>query len=147
MGKLVQRRIIVVPLIHNDRGEYLLCKMPENRGVFPGQWGLPGGGIEEGERMEDALKREIREELGLQVTDIEPLFFTDGAFWKSFPDGSRREIYMIFLVFSCQSVGENVNLNEEFEDYAWVARNSLQDYDLNVATLKTFNKARLIERY
>jgi len=50
----MKRRLIVVPLIRRADGRYLFIKMPLHRGVFPGQWGLPGGGVEEGERIEDA---------------------------------------------------------------------------------------------
>ena len=39
----MRQRVIVCPVIQND-GEYLLCKMASDRGVFPGQWALPGGG-------------------------------------------------------------------------------------------------------
>ena len=53
----MKARVIVVSVIRNKKGEILLCKMPENRGVYPGQWALPGGGIEEGEKMEEALHR------------------------------------------------------------------------------------------
>ncbi len=41
----MRQRTIVCPLIQND-GCYLLCKMADNRGVFPGQWALSGGGVE-----------------------------------------------------------------------------------------------------
>lgn len=59
----MRQRTIVCPLIQNE-GHYLLCKMAADRGVFPGQWALSGGGVEPGERIEEALRREIREELG-----------------------------------------------------------------------------------
>ena len=59
----MRQRTIVCPIIQND-GAYLLCKMADDRGVFPGQWALSGGGVEPGERIEEALRREIREELG-----------------------------------------------------------------------------------
>jgi len=62
----MRQRTIVCPLIENQ-GEYLLCKMADNRGVFPGQWALSGGGMEPGETMEQALRREIAEELGEQL--------------------------------------------------------------------------------
>uniref|UniRef100_UPI00111998B8 nucleoside triphosphatase NudI n=1 Tax=Salmonella enterica TaxID=28901 RepID=UPI00111998B8 len=52
----MRQRTIVCPLIQND-GCYLLCKMVDNRGVFPGQWALSGGGVEPGERIEEALRQ------------------------------------------------------------------------------------------
>ena len=47
----MRQRTIVCPLIQND-GAYLLCKMADDRGVFPGQWAISGGGVEPGERIE-----------------------------------------------------------------------------------------------
>ena len=140
MDQAIERRVIVVGLIHNKRGECLLCRMLPDRGVFPGQWGIPGGGIETGEQAETALRRELREEVGLEVSDIEPLFFTDGLYTKCFPGGAQRPIYMIFLVYICRATGETVTLNPEFEDYAWVSHEALGDYDLNVETVKTFSR-------
>ena len=140
MEPAIERRIIVVGLIHNTRGEWLLCRMPPDRGVFPGQWGLPGGGIEPGEEAEAALRRELREEVGLEVSQVEPLFFTDGIYTKRFSDGTQRPIYMIFLVYRCLAVSEMVTLNPEFEEYVWVPQDSLGGYDLNLETIKTFTR-------
>lgn len=53
----MKRCLIVVPIIRRTDGRYLLIKMSPNRGVFPGQWGLPGGGVEEDERIEDTLRQ------------------------------------------------------------------------------------------
>ena len=40
----MRQRTIVCPLIQHE-GHYLLCKMADDRGVFPGQWALSGGGV------------------------------------------------------------------------------------------------------
>ena len=48
----MQHRLIVVPVIRNDAGACFLIRMPPNRGAYPGQWGLPGGGVEPGEQKE-----------------------------------------------------------------------------------------------
>jgi nucleoside triphosphatase len=141
---LIQFRVIVVAIIQNELGDYLICRMPKDRGVFPDQWGLPGGGIEEGERMESALRRELREELGIEVSDIKPLFFKDGQHRKSFADGSQHEVYMIFLIFSCRAVGSELTLSAEFTDYAWVKGDSLVEYNLNSATRETFQQAGVL---
>ncbi|MCC3263669.1 nucleoside triphosphatase NudI, partial [Paenibacillus polymyxa] len=53
----MRQRIIVCPLIENDNA-FLLCKMAAHKGVFPGQWALSGGGVEPGEQIEQALRRE-----------------------------------------------------------------------------------------
>ena len=94
----MRQRTIVCPIIQND-GAYLLCKMAADRGVFPGQWALSGGGMEPGETMEQALRREIREELGdaLEITAVKPWAFRDDIRVKTYADGSTEEIYMIYL--------------------------------------------------
>ncbi len=140
----VLHRTIVVGIIRNARGDTLICKKPPDRGVFPGQWGLPGGGIEPGERMEDALRREMREECGVEIGEIEPLFFTDGQHPKRYPDGNQQEVYMIFLVFACRAEGDAIRLGEEFSEYAWVKAGALQAFDLNPITADTFKRIGLL---
>lgn len=141
----VQFRVIVVAIIQNERDDYLICRMPKDRGVFPDQWGLPGGGIEEGERMEAALRREVREELGVGISDIKPLFFKDGQHIKSFTGGRKQEVYMIFLIFSCRiNTDDEIKLSPEFAEYAWVRKNSLEDYNLNSATTETFRQVGIL---
>jgi nucleoside triphosphatase len=62
MSNDTQTRLVVVPVIKDERQRVLLCKMPPDRGVFPGKWGLPGGGVEPGERIDEALAREVAED-------------------------------------------------------------------------------------
>ncbi|MGK9172134.1 nucleoside triphosphatase NudI [Yokenella regensburgei] len=134
----MRQRTIVCPLIQNN-GDYLLCKMADDRGVFPGQWALSGGGVEPGERIEEALRREIREELGgnIVLESITPWTFRDDVRLKTYADGSKEEIHMLYLIFDCVSANRDITLNEEFQAFAWVAPADLANYDLNVATRQT----------
>ncbi|WP_084997698.1 nucleoside triphosphatase NudI [Cronobacter sakazakii] len=141
----MRQRIIVCPVIQNN-GEFLLCKMASDRGVFPGQWVLPGGGMEPGETMETALRREIREELGdkLLITDVQPWAFRDDIRMKTYPDGTTEEIYMIYLIFDCISANRNITFNEEFQEIMWVSPEALKSMDLNEATRITFTQKGFI---
>lgn len=144
-GPKLLQRVIVVPIIRNSKNKVLICKKPPDRGVFPDQWGLPGGGMEPGESLEDALRREVREELGIEIEDIRPLFFKDGTETKSTPDGRSQKIYMIYLLFGCLAVSENIQLNEEFVEYAWAALSEIVNYDLNAETVKTFIEMGILD--
>ncbi|WP_373963485.1 nucleoside triphosphatase NudI [Kosakonia sacchari] len=141
----MRQRTIVCPLIQND-GAYLLCKMADNRGVFPGQWALSGGGVEPGERIEEELRREIREELGdkLELREITPWTFRDDIRVKTYADGIKEQIYMIYLIFDCISANRDVSINNEFQDYAWVKPADLYRYDLNDATRTTLKMKGLL---
>lgn len=141
----MRQRTIVCPLIEHEE-TYLLCKMPSGRGVFPGQWALSGGGMEPGETIEQALLREVREELGesLELSHITPWAFRDDIRTKTYPDGRKEEIYMIYLIFHCQAKNTLITLNDEFERYAWVRKEDLAKYDLNEATRMTLKQRGLL---
>jgi 8-oxo-dGTP diphosphatase len=59
-------RISVKALVRNAEGKILLVKVP-NR-----EWGVPGGGLDHGESVEAGLRREVREELGVDIESISP---------------------------------------------------------------------------
>ena len=61
-------------IIINNRNEVLLLKRSSSSGTEPGTWSRPGGQVEHGEIAEEAVKREIKEELGI---DIEVMRFLE----------------------------------------------------------------------
>jgi ADP-ribose pyrophosphatase YjhB (NUDIX family) len=65
----------VVGVITNDAGELLLLR---NRYWPEGSWGLPAGYCRSGERLEDGLARELREETGYELADVELLRVISG---------------------------------------------------------------------
>ncbi len=69
--------VSVGAFILNDKGQVLLCKRSQNAGNERGCWEAPGGAVEFGEKRVDAIVREIKEELGIDIDIIEPLLTAD----------------------------------------------------------------------
>ena len=69
-------KTIAAIILENPKGELLLYKRDNKPGIpFPGYWDLIGGHVEDGETPEQALVREIKEELDIELTDF--VFFKE----------------------------------------------------------------------
>ena len=98
-------------IITDDRNRVLLLK----HRFRPGSgWGIPGGYIDKGEQAEEALRRELREEAGLEVEDVEILAA------RTFQRPQQVEI-----VFLCRAIGEPQQLNYEIEKAEWFVIDNL----------------------
>ncbi len=64
----------VAALIIDEQGRYLMQARDDKLGIFyPGHWGIFGGSIDAGETKEEAMRRELQEELCFEPERIEPL--------------------------------------------------------------------------
>jgi 8-oxo-dGTP pyrophosphatase MutT (NUDIX family) len=129
----MKTRVCVVGLLQNSEGKYLLTKKPDHLGVYPGLWGLPGGGVDNNELIDNAFIREMNEETGLKVESMERWFFDDDEVVKFFKDEVVEEQYLIFLFYKAKVSGD-VELNSEHDLYAWVRLEDVNTYDLSEKT-------------
>ena len=72
-----RRRIeVAAAVIHDTAGRFLLAQRPPGK-AFEGYWEFPGGKVEPGESAEDAVRRELHEELGIEVDTVCPWLTRD----------------------------------------------------------------------
>jgi len=88
-------------------GPEVLLTRNSARGPHPGDWTLPGGGIEHGEEPRATVVREVREETGLACTPGEVLDVTSTHFEGTAPSGRREDFHALQVVFATEvSEGE-----------------------------------------
>lgn len=136
MEKDLRHEIVITAIIVKD-GKYLITRRSPNKKRFPGRWTVPGGKLETSDYvnlpkdtehywynvLEQVLRREVREEAGLEIENIE--YVTSLATIHA--DGAPS------LVISCMAdyASGEVTLQEgETDQHAWVTIEEAKGYDL-----------------
>lgn len=133
-GRENRHPIPAVAAIIVEDGRILLVK----RGVEPskGKWSIPGGSVEWGESLTDALRREVREETGLEIevdgiAGIFDLIIQPSAD-SSQPSADRAEAFHYIIVdYFAHPVGGELSPGDDASDARWVPVHELGDYDLS----------------
>ena len=114
-------KIVVSIALINDANEILLSKRPNNKHLA-GLWEFPGGKVENGEAPENALIREIKEELNIDInhTCIAPL---------SFSEFDYKEFQLLLLLYVCRR-WEGEPKSMEDNEIIWVKPNMLRKYKM-----------------
>ncbi|MCX6864366.1 MAG: NUDIX domain-containing protein [Verrucomicrobia bacterium] len=124
-------------LIRDDSGRMLLFKTAK----WSGMWGIPGGKIEWGEPSEEALRREVREETGLEIERIQFVMVQDSIASTEF----YREAHFILLNYTCLALpGQSVTLNGEAQEFVWVHWEQAFELPLNTPTRRLLEIVRAL---
>ena len=103
--------VSVAGIITDDHGRALLIQRADNH-----RWEPPGGVLELGESIPDGLRREVREETGL---DVEPVALT--GVYKNMNRG------IVALVFRCKITGGGLTTTDEASAFQWTADTEIAD--------------------
>jgi phosphoglycolate phosphatase-like HAD superfamily hydrolase/ADP-ribose pyrophosphatase YjhB (NUDIX family) len=130
-------------LIFNAKKEVLMIRTQK----WSGLWGIPGGKIKRGESSLAALRREIKEETGLNITDIKFVLVQDCISSKEF----YRDAHFVLLNYTCKCAAKNprVVLNEEAREFQWLKLAAAKKLKLNKPTkilLDAVLKSKIVNR-
>lgn len=117
--------VVAVALVDRDN-RVLIARRPEGK-QLAGYWEFPGGKLNPGETPEDALIRELHEEIGITVSKdcIAPLTFAS----YTYPD-----FHLLMPMFVCRK-WQGMVTGREKQELKWVRANTLRDYKLPPADL------------
>ena len=120
-----QYPIPTVGALAEKEGLVLLVRTAKWRGL----WGVPGGEVAWGEALEEALRREFREEVGLALSQVRFALVQEAIFSPEF----YKPTHMLLFNYFARAEGE-VRPNEEILEWAWVEPEKGLAYPLNAFT-------------
>jgi phosphoglycolate phosphatase len=124
--------VTVGGLIFNEAGQVLMIRTHK----WSNLWGIPGGKIKWGETSAAALQREIEEETGLRVGDIQFVLVQDCIHSKEF----YRDAHFVLLNYTCRCTGQpGVKLNDEAREFRWVTMEQALALPVNQPTRRLLN--------
>lgn len=119
---LVNRCIIL-----DKKNRFLLIRRTNTDYYAPGLWEFPGGKLDEGQDLSNALEREVLEETGLLILPTTRIAYTES---QIVPRGKYKGLPYVALIGIGKLIGGKIKLSEEHTDYRWVTKREAYAMDL-----------------
>ena len=132
---------VVCPIVKDEKDRILLVKRAKN--PYKGFWAFPGGKIRIGETINDAAKREVKEETGLNIDFKKNLGFVSAIVYKK----DKLEFHANLIPVLGFTKDKEIKLNDEHEDYAFASRKKLKGMKIVPANEEIINKINENETY
>jgi len=135
--KLVAVGIPVI--IRNTKGEILLGKRSNKVSSFPDMWGLPGGLMDYGETPETAAKREVMEELGVEITVLKK-----SSEIYNVPPTKGNKFHSVNILFYARIKNGKPQAKDETQEIKWFKSSEIKNMELAYTHKEILKKEGLI---
>ena len=136
MRRYPERPVVGVGAVIVDGDRVVLVKRAHE--PLKGEWSLPGGTVEVGETLAEAVAREVREETGLNV-HVGPLVEVLDRVHRD-PD-ERVEYHFVLLDYRCTVVSGTLAYGSDASDVCWASKHELTRFGLSDAARRVVTKA------
>ena len=136
MRQYPERPIVGVGAIVLDGDCVLLVKRAHE--PLKGEWSVPGGVVDVGETLEEAIRREVREETCLEV-EVGPI--VDVLDRIRYDPNGRVKFHYVLIDFLCRPLSGTLQCASDAEEAAWAKRAHLDRYGVADATISVIDKA------
>lgn len=124
--------LVTCAIIEKD-GKFLITQRPEDGRHNGGRWEFPGGKMDWGENPRESLKREIKEELNVEIL-VEEIFEISSNVYG-------EDKHVVLLGFHC-AYSEGDISKKDIQDYKWITPDKMKDYDITEADLPFIEKLK-----
>ena len=127
MAKDIVLKVAAKAVITDGKGRILLVREAStyDEGTNIGRYNIPGGRLNPGESYEYGLQREIKEELGLEIDYLYPLYIGE---WRPVIKNVPYQIIGIFSV--CSVKNKKITLSKEHDSYLWINPKIASEIDI-----------------
>lgn len=140
--KLIKQKYVYVGvpvIIQNSKGEILLGKRDKDMATFPNFWGLPGGMPEHNEKIEDTAKREVKEELGINIKILK----RSKNIYENFPTKECR-FHSVDVPFYGEIIKGTAKPKDETKEVKWFKPSEIRNLKLAYSHKKILKGEGLI---
>lgn len=127
----MKQRVIVAALVEKE-GRYLFLRQGKTDGAYKEMLHIPGGGVEPGENLEEAIRREVREEANIEISDIKPINFDS----ENIPLYKGEPHQLVFLQFLARYESGAPSPGSDATELLWIRPEDFASHPLNAPTLR-----------
>jgi 8-oxo-dGTP diphosphatase len=110
------------------------------RGSAPliGQWSIPGGSLDLGETIPEGIRRELKEETGIDVRVVELIEVFERIFRD---DAGKIQYHFVIVDYLCEYIAGEAQAASDVTDAAWVREDELERYSLTETATRVIRRA------
>ncbi|MFO0703589.1 MAG: NUDIX hydrolase [Patescibacteria group bacterium] len=147
--KTINREIVSAIIISSDRKILMGQKDPKKGGVYADCWHIPGGGVDEGEDKITALKRELKEEVGIDVSTYQTDLIDTEGFGESVKNINGEDflckmkfnVYKIKIPKSSHEI--NIYTSDDLIVLKWIEIEKLSGYKITPPSSALFQRVHI----
>jgi 8-oxo-dGTP diphosphatase len=123
--------LVLRGILQDAKGRFLLMQRSSQCKGWPGKWEFPGGKVDRGEELTEALMREWKEETGLDIIPTECLDVFD---WE------REQDRILYFVFRVRAKSSRVKKSPEHDDFGWFTAAQMKKLDVSPSLKRVVDK-------